>query len=77
MLNFRIEATSACPANAGVFGHLSSGRLSGEILDTGIKPYIHVCISQGLVSQIFYHWSIIHIKRFSYCLVHNVTIDDV
>ncbi|SFU10482.1 hypothetical protein SAMN04489724_4008 [Algoriphagus locisalis] len=42
MLNFRIEAISACPANAGVFGHRSSDRGSKEILVTGIIPYIHV-----------------------------------
>ncbi|WP_339866947.1 hypothetical protein [uncultured Algoriphagus sp.] len=42
MLNLRIEATSACPATAGVFGHRSSDQISKEPKVTDIIADNHI-----------------------------------
>ncbi|WP_339878738.1 hypothetical protein [uncultured Algoriphagus sp.] len=42
MLNLRIEATFACPATAGVFGHRSSNLISKESKVTGIIADNHI-----------------------------------
>ncbi|SFT50417.1 hypothetical protein SAMN04489724_1038 [Algoriphagus locisalis] len=42
MLNLRIEAASACPANAGVFGHRSSDQIGEESKVTGIIADNHI-----------------------------------
>ena len=42
MLNARIEATSACPALAGVIGHRSSNLISKESKVTGIIADNHI-----------------------------------
>ena len=42
MLNLRIEATSACPATTGVFGHRSSDQISKESKVTDIIADNHI-----------------------------------